>query len=129
MLAYAKAHAPATAVKLVKARQREIRDERVDLGVVTNDDIGVLVAPATSDRELPALRVFGDPARRERLMQSLLPARPDLWDLQPRAIRHKPERRWLGLVEHGGQPVALIKAYRAVDFEHARAGLELLATR
>lgn len=128
VLASAKAHAPSTTGKLAKARQREVHDERSGLGVVTDDARGVLIAAAISDRQLPALRVLGDPARGDALMRSLLPARPDLWTQRPRAIRHKPERRWLAVVEDGGQPVALIKAYRAADFETARCRSKLLAT-
>ena len=128
VLAYAKAHTPAAAVKLQKARTREVRDERYGLGVITDDDNGVLVAVATSDRDLPALRTMADPARRETLMRRLIPTHPDLWGQQPRTLRHKPERRWLGVIERGAQPIALIKAYREPDFEHARTRQQMLAT-
>ncbi|CAN5642818.1 hypothetical protein BH18ACT3_BH18ACT3_27230 [soil metagenome] len=128
VLVYAKAYAPGAAAKLVKATEKEVRDERWGTGVVPSDEHGVLLAAAASDRDLPALKVLSDSTQRERLMSRLLPDDPDLWHQEARAIRHKPERRWVGLVERDRRPVALIKAYRAADLRRSRAGHRQLAT-
>jgi len=125
---YAKAYAPGAAAKLVKATEKEVRDERWGTGVVPSDEQGVLLAAAASDRDLPALKVLSESTQRERLMSRLLPDDPDLWHHEATAIRHKPERRWVGLVERDRRPVALIKAYRAADLRRSRAGHRQLAT-
>ena len=118
---YAKAHAPAAAAKLAKARIKDVRDERWGVGVTLIDEQLVMLAAAASDRDLPAMQVFADCGRSERLMRRLLPDHPDLWRRQPRTIRHKPERRWVGLAKRDdGQPIALIKAYRNADVRRAR---------
>lgn len=125
---YAKAHARVAAAKLHKAKVKAVRDERWDAGTTSMDEHLVMLAPASSDRDLPALRVLADPDRRARLLRRLLPSHPDLWCGEPRAIRHKPERRWVGVAERSGQPVAVIKAYRTADFLRSRNGQRHLAT-
>lgn len=128
VLAFAKALAPHGAAKVAKARAKEVCDERWGVGVMSIEGRGVLLAAAASDRDLPALRVMANDAQRERLMRQLLPEHPDLWRHEPRPLRHKPERRWVGVAERDGSPVALIKAYRSADFRRSRAGHRELAT-
>lgn len=127
VLAYAKAHHPRDAAKLDKARLKETPDAVTGWGVVTDRADTVLVATASSDRDLPALASLTDPSRRARLLRHLLGDEPDLCDSHPRAMRHKPERRWLGVVERDGAPFALLKAYRRGDVDTARASQVLLA--
>ncbi|MDP8988088.1 MAG: hypothetical protein M3N11_07045, partial [Actinomycetota bacterium] len=83
----------------------------------------VVVAPAGADRDLPALSRLVRPDHRRRLLQALLPEATDLHDAEPRCVRYKPERRWVGVVERGGVPVALVKAFSAGELARARAGL------
>lgn len=127
VLAYAKAYHPGDTAKLGKARQKEVPDPAVGWGVVTDHADTVLVATASSDRDLPALAALTDTRRREALLRRVLRSDRDLCNVEPRPLRHKPERRWLGLVERDGVPVALLKAYRVDDVEAARTGQELLA--
>ena len=83
----------------------------------------VVVAPAEADRDLPALARLARPDHRRRLLQALLPEAADLHDADPRCVRYKPERRWVGVVERDGVPVALVKAFGAGELARARAGL------
>lgn len=128
VLAYAKAFRPGDRAKLEKAAEKERPDTGFGWGVVTDPDGTVVVATASSDRDLPALAALADERRRRELLRALLPCRPDLWDTAPVPLRHKPERRWLGTVGGGGVPAALLKAYRSGDAAAARAGQLLLAT-
>ncbi|MBW3576004.1 MAG: aminoglycoside phosphotransferase family protein [Actinobacteria bacterium] len=82
-----------------------------------------MVAPAGADRDLPALARLVRPDQRRRLLQALLPEAPDLHDADPRCVRYKPERRWVGVVDRDGVPVALVKAFGAGELARARAGL------
>ncbi len=127
VLAYAKAFHPGDNAKLGKAREKEAPNPVVGWGVFTDHTDTVLVATASSDRDLPALAALTDADRRKALLRRLVGGDPDLWHVEPRPMRHKPERRWLGLVERDGAPVALLKAYRVDDVNAARAGQELLA--
>lgn len=126
--AYAKAYASDAADKLTKARLREVRDERCGVGVAIDDADGVLVAMASNDRDLPVMRALADPDRRERLMRRLIPGHSELWGQLPQTVRHKPERRWVGVVQRNGEPIALLKAYLTFDFEQARSRQQMLAS-
>ena len=128
MLVYAKAYATAGVAKIEKATAKQVHDERWGAGVMTDERHGVMLAPASNDRDLPALRALTDSARRSEVMRRLLPHHPDLWQHEPQAIRHKPERRWVGVAERDGTPVALIKAYRHADWRRSRAAHRHLPT-
>lgn len=127
VLAYAKAHAHGDTAKLGKAWRKQAPDPALDWGVLALEPEAVLVATAFSDRDLPAMAALADPRRREALLRRLLPGHPDVWHAVPTALRHKPERRWVGVVELDGERVALLKAYRTGDVRHARAGQRALA--
>ncbi len=94
-----------------------------DWPVTTFADELVVVAPAGADRDLPALARLVRPDQRRRLLQALLPEAPDLHAADPRCVRYKPERRWVGVVDRDGVPVALVKAFGAGELARARAGL------
>lgn len=127
ILGYAKAFRPAEPGKLEKARENEVPDRSVGWGVTAIGAESVTVAAASSDRDLPAMAALSDPPQRTELLGRLLPDRPDLWGAEPVALRHKPERRWVGAIEHEGKRVALVKAYRRADVRRARIAQKALA--
>lgn len=122
VLGFAKAFREDDRAKLQKARQREAPDSELGWGVVTLDPGTVVVALARSDRDLPGLRALTSPTRSPDAMARLLPQHPDLWSRPARPLRYKPERRWVGVVERDGIPVALIKAYRGGGEVRPRRG-------
>lgn len=117
VLAFAKAYRRGDAAKATKARSKG------GTAVAAVGDL-VMVAHVAGDRDLPAAggleRAGG---RHRRLLRRVLPDAPQCWDAVPRCLRYKPERRWVGVVEHEGEPVALVKAYRRDDLVRAHAGL------
>ncbi len=127
VLVFAKAYRHGDGAKLAKARTKAEAG-----GVATFGPELVVVARVAEDRDLPASRrLEGSDAchadARRRLLRRLLPASPDLWEVHPRVLRYKPERRWVGVVERHGTPVALLKAYRRSRLPRAVTGLRFAA--
>lgn len=114
--AFAKAYRQGERAKVAKAQGKG------GAAVMTLGDM-VTVARVGGDRDLPAAAMLGEPHRHPRLLRRVLPDAAECWDTAPRFLRYKPERRWVGVVEHEGQPVALVKAYRRGDLARAHAGL------
>lgn len=90
--------------------------------VAASVDEAVFVADAYHDRDLPALGALGDAARRTDLLRRLFSDDERTWSAPVRAIRHKPQRRWIGLVDVDGVPTYRIKTYRHSDVGRAHAG-------
>ncbi|HEV2809674.1 MAG TPA: phosphotransferase [Acidimicrobiales bacterium] len=114
--AFAKAYRQGEQAKVAKAQGKG------GAAVVTLGDL-VMVARVGGDRDLPAATILGEPSRHRRLLRRVLPDAAECWDTAPQFLRYKPERRWVGVVEHEGEPVALVKAYRRDDLDRAYAGL------
>lgn len=90
--------------------------------VAASSDDAVFVADAYHDRDLPALRALGDGARSGELLRRLFPDDERTWSAPVRAIRHKPQRRWIGVVDIDGVPTYRIKTYRQPEVRRAHAG-------
>lgn len=116
--ALAKAYRRGDGAKLAKARTRSESGDAVSL-----DDELVAVVGVEGDRDLPLPGRLARPEVRRRILRGLLPGSDDLWGAMPRCLRYKPERRWVGVVERDGRPVALVKGYRRSQVARARAGL------
>lgn len=88
-------------------------------------DIATHLSGPASDRRLKSLARLCDPQRRHKLLQTLLPERPEFWDARIRRLRYKPERRYVAhlITPHGAS--AVLKVYNANDFDQAHlvAGL------
>ena len=120
VLAFAKAYRQGGRAKVAKAQGKG------GAAVVTLGDL-VTLARVGGDRDLPAAAALDQPQRHRRLLRRVLPD-AGCWDAVPRCLRYKPERRWVGVVEREGQPVALVKAYRRDDLGRAYAGLRFAGT-
>jgi aminoglycoside phosphotransferase (APT) family kinase protein len=123
ILAFAKAYRRGDWLKLVKARDKGRPGD-----VVVFDCDLVTVVGVAGDRDLLLPGRLVRTRDRRHLLRALLPESPDLWELTPRCLRYKPERRWVGVVRSGGRPVALVKGYRREDLPRACAGLDFIAT-
>ena len=121
-LVFAKAVRAADAHKVDKAVEKAVGDVDAGWDVVRCSERCAYVATALNDRDLPSARTLADPAARQRLLDRLLPTAEDPGDRRLRAIRHKPERRWVGVVDVDGRPAHRFKAYRPVDVARAHAG-------
>lgn len=120
--AFAKAYRCDDRTKLAKASDRSS-------GELTTFETELAVVGRTADdRDLRLPSRLADPGTRGQLLRSLLPREADLWKDEPRCLRYKPERRWVGLVARSGEPVALVKGYRGSDLARARAGLSFART-
>lgn len=121
VLAFAKAYRQGEHAKVAKAQGKG------GTAVVTLGEL-VTVARVGGDRDLPAATILDQPQRHRRLLRRLLPDAAECWTAIPRCLRYKPERRWVGVVEHEDEPVALVKAYRRDDLVRAHAGLRFAGT-
>lgn len=121
--AFAKAYRRDDRSKLVKAA-----DRRSSAGLTVFETELVVVGGTADDRDLHLPSRLAHPGSRRQVLCSLLPGEPDLWEAMPRCLRYKPERRWVGLVERSGEPVALMKGYRRGGLTRARAGLRFAST-
>lgn len=109
--------------------------EQAPLETVLAFDRGlrVVVTTLVADRALPGLRRLTDPGARARLLERLLPDRPELVGASLRTLRHNPERRWVAVLNPAaGEPVVL-RAYRKPDAEehweaYARIGRDAART-
>lgn len=121
--AFAKAYGRGDRTKLAKASDRRSSGE-----LTTFETELAVVGRTADDRDLRLPSRLADPGTRGQLLRSLLPGEADLWKDEPRCLRYKPERRWVGLVARSGEPVALVKGYRGGDLARARAGLSFART-
>jgi aminoglycoside phosphotransferase (APT) family kinase protein len=78
------------------------------------------------DRRLPELIRLADENSRRELWQRLFPTRREWWTGELQLLRYKPERRLVGRLMAGGQPVAVVKFYGAGDYQHVCSGTKRL---
>jgi len=76
------------------------------------------------DRRLPALAWLDDAGAQARLLEALMPGRPEFWRAPVHRLRYKPERRYVGQVvgEHGER--AILKLYTEAEYRAARRGAD-----
>jgi aminoglycoside phosphotransferase (APT) family kinase protein len=123
--AYAAAFSSASEEKLAKTR------EQAPAGSVllVDQELCVLVARPSADRDLPALRdLTGAVARVQRNHPAMggVPADP------PDAVHtlaYKPHRRWVGVLSCGEVKRYVLRAYRPSDGERAWTSLKLARKR
>jgi hypothetical protein len=85
---------------------------------------GLLATTPAADRDLPALAVLDDDLRRRRLLRRLLGDRTGLRHATLQTLRHKPHRRWVGIMQPRHGPQAVLRCYRP---GRARAATEAIA--
>ncbi|MGH3318466.1 MAG: hypothetical protein ACRDO0_20150, partial [Nocardioidaceae bacterium] len=85
---------------------------------------GLLATTPAADRDLPALALLDDDVRRRRLLRRVLGDRPGLHHATVQTLRHKPHRRWVGIVQPRHGPQAVLRCYRP---GRARAATEAIA--
>ena len=127
--AYAKAYHRRDIDKYRKALER-LGTEASDLGVagLALDDVMTVVHGFPNDRVLSRLpRLFTSQGRRARFLERVLPDRTDLWGAHLETVRYKAERRFVGRLDVGGRPRALLKLATDRDFARAHQGLAAVA--
>jgi hypothetical protein len=100
--------------------------ERAPAGSVLGVDParGLVATTPAADRDLPALALLDDDLRRRRLLRRVLGDRPGLRHVTVQPLRHKPHRRWVGIVQPRQGPRAVLRCYRP---GRARAATEAIA--
>lgn len=116
MLAWVKAWGPRAAPKLAAAGRFGWGDP-TGFGVVVDEPLRLALGAETSDRALPGVRAV----RRGRG----LPVQ--LTDARLRAVRYKPERRWVAVADVDNVPAALVKVHRPAVADRAVATHRQLA--
>lgn len=102
------AYAEPVSVKVTKTVERALPGSVLG----TEPARGLLVTTPGADRDLPALAWLDDPDRRERLLRRLLGDRRGMRGAALQTLRHKPHRRWVGLVQPTSGPPVVLRAYR-----------------
>ena len=122
--AYAAAFSATASAKLAKT----VEQAPAGSVLLADQDLGVLVARPSADRDLPALRDLGRAVARvkrhhPRSAAGRAPGDGDLSSAVGRieTLAYKPFRRWVGST---GQTGYVLRAYRRGDMERARAGLK-----
>jgi thiamine kinase-like enzyme len=85
---------------------------------------GLIATTPAADRDLPALALLDDDVGRRRLLRRVLGDRPGLRHTTVQTLRHKPHRRWVGVVQPRQGPQAVLRCYRPA---RARAATEAIA--
>jgi len=96
--AYAKAHRADATAKLVKAVSRPEVASPLGPGRVVLPAWATTVSFLPNDDKLKSLRRLQNAQGRYRLMSSLMPDRPDLWEPELELLRYKPERRFVARI-------------------------------
>jgi hypothetical protein len=89
-------------------------------GLIVLDDCASIVQVFPRDRRLPALARLADCGKRRRLLDELLPGRPEFRHAGIYSLAYKPECRHVALVQARDGTRAIIKAYRQDAYEAAR---------
>ena len=118
---YAKAYGPKAEGKLDKRRER--RGKRLVF-----DDLDVAVHLFPDDHQLPALAGLGDACARPRLLERIVPERPDLWSGEIVGIRYKPERRYVGRLGTAAGGTAALRLYAKSELRRAHAAAGAVAS-
>ena len=127
--AYAKAYRPDDQAKVRKRLDAPGVATALGPGPFLLDDVAVLVCPFPNDAEVEALPALADRQGRADLLRRVLPDRPNLWDGDLRPLAYKPERRYVGRLDLGGEPRAAVKLYSGSGFGRMSRSAKLLGSR
>lgn len=119
---YAKAYTDAH-FEIVANRRERARFEALAQPRLIAHPYRFVVRHAACDRELPAMKRLANPKDRAGLLDKLLPHAGAQAGLE--TIRYKAERRFVGRVCLGDEPLAVVKAYTKSDFPQAIARARL----
>ena len=116
------ATAPSEAAKHAKTLQRS-----AGAIVGTVPELQVLVGTPAADRDLPGVALLTDPDRRPLLLHRLLHTGPHVDpSAEPRLLRYKPHRRWVGLLPTLSGDSVLLRIQRPAAARTAAAALAAL---
>lgn len=116
---YAKTFGPDADVKIHNALKRKRKaDPSLGAGRVVLAERAISAAFFPNDDKLKQLGKLSED--RGKVLESLFPDRPELWDGELRMLRYKPERRYVARVTVDGEPRAILKFYREEDYRTAR---------
>lgn len=118
--AYAIAFGRSTRDKLTKICHRFAAD-----AVILSESLGVIAFRFPADRRLGSLPEFSS-VRADSLLQKLLQnGRNTSQTLK--TLKYKPERRYVGKIEHDGVPLAVVKLYDDLSYVQARRAAKSIA--
>jgi hypothetical protein len=100
--------------------------QRAPEGSVLGVDLtrGLVATTPAADRDLPALSRLEDDTRRRRLLRAVLGDRHGLRGARLETLRHKPHRRWIGLVSLGREERTVLRVYRPAEARRATHAIE-----
>jgi len=81
----------------------------------------LVITTLAGDRDLPAVGRLVDDRARLPILERLLPGTAVVAAGNLRTLRHNPERRWVGLLDAGGQPIVLRAYSPSASGQHIRA--------
>ena len=126
---YARAHPQDQTNKMSKAVEQTRVPGHFGFGAGVVDEHALVVYEFPNDHEMPVVRRIGDPVEQPKLLERVLPKRPDLWNTTTVKLRYKPERRYAARLESdNGIPLAILKICTESEFERAYANSRLFVS-
>ena len=116
---YGRAHRATAHEKLASASDPTAAAPPVGASTLVLQELSVAVHLFPDDRRLRGLRHLTDSETRWRLLSKVLPGNPELWTADLRALRYKPERRFVGVLEGEGGRRAVVKVHAGQEFRRA----------
>ncbi|MBA2693119.1 MAG: aminoglycoside phosphotransferase family protein [Rubrobacter sp.] len=111
---YAKTFGPDAYVKIENAAKRKSVPDPLGAGRVVLEERDISVAFFPNDDKLKQIGKLSENGG--KVIERLLPDRPELWGGELRGLRYKPERRYVARISVDGEPRAVVKFYREEDY-------------
>lgn len=115
---YAKTFGPDAEVKIKNVVRRMEKAGNSGSGRIVLEGRAISVAFFPNDDKLKQLGKLSKDRR--KFMEEVVPNHPELWGGDLRALRYKPERRYVAQIRVGGEPRATLKLYREDDYRTTR---------
>jgi len=123
-LVYAKAFRPSLEIKLDNAVERHQVVGSLGFGVGIIGDCSVAVYEFPNDHALKSVLKFAHPPD-GTWRKKVVGRRPELWSVEPRTLRYKPERRYVARLDGEGESV-VVKCYLPSEFDRRLSSAHLL---
>ncbi|MFQ5515451.1 MAG: phosphotransferase family protein [Myxococcota bacterium] len=120
---YGKAHGSDAQVKFAKIRGRTRMRSAIGPGSLLLAEPSIAVWFFPNDGKLVPLAEIVEPETRRARLAAILPRREEVEESRLREIQYKPERRYVGRLEHDGEPWGVLKLYTREGYVDARRRL------